>query len=111
MHIPDGYLSQSTCGVMYAASVPFWILAVNRVRKVLNHRTVPVLALFSAFIFVLMMFNIPLPGGTTGHAVGGTLLAIVLGPWAAVLGISVALGIPGLILRGWRLANLRSQLF
>ena len=96
MHIPDGYLSPATCGVMYAVSVPFWYLAVNRVRKVLTHRTVPVLALFAAFAFVLMMFNIPLPGGTTGHAVGGTLLAIVLGPWAAVLGISVVLGIQAL---------------
>ncbi len=57
---------------------------------------VPVMALFAAFIFVLMMFNIPLPGGTTGHAVGGTLLAIVLGPWAAVLGISIVLGIQAL---------------
>jgi cobalt/nickel transport system permease protein len=54
---------------------------------------VPVLALFSAFAFVLMMFNIPLPGGTTGHAVGGTLLVIVLGPWEAVLGLSVVLAI------------------
>jgi len=81
---------------MYAASVPFWYLAVNRVRKVLTNRTVPVLALFAAFSFVLMMFNIPLPGGTTGHAVGGTLLAVVLGPWAAILGISVVLGIQAL---------------
>jgi cobalt/nickel transport system permease protein len=81
---------------MYAISVPFWYLAVNRVRKVLTSRTVPVLALFAAFSFVLMMFNVPLPGGTTGHAVGGTLLAIVLGPWAAVLGVSVVLGIQAL---------------
>lgn len=97
MHIPDGYLSPATCGTLYAASVPFWYVAVNRVRKVLTNRTVPVLALFSAFSFVLMMFNVPLPGGTTGHAVGGTLLAIVLGPWAAVLGISVVLGIQALL--------------
>jgi cobalt/nickel transport system permease protein len=96
MHVPDGYLSPATAGVLYAASVPFWYLAVYRVRKVLTHRTVPVLALFAAFSFVLMMFNIPLPGGTSGHAVGGTLLAIVLGPWAAVLGISVVLGIQAL---------------
>jgi cobalt/nickel transport system permease protein len=81
---------------MYAASVPFWYLAVKRVRKVLTTRTVPVLAIFAAFSFVVMMFNIPLPGGTTGHAVGGTLLAIVIGPWAAVLGISVVLGIQAL---------------
>lgn len=96
MHIPDGYLSPATCGVMYAVSAPFWYLAVNRVRKVLTSRTVPVLAIFSAFSFVLMMFNIPVPGGTTAHAVGATLLAIVLGPWAAVLGVSVALGIQAL---------------
>jgi cobalt/nickel transport system permease protein len=81
---------------MYAVAVPFWYLAVNRVRRVLTNRTVPVLALFAAFSFVLMMFNVPLPGGTTGHAVGGTLLAIVLGPWAAVLGVSVVLGIQAL---------------
>jgi len=97
MHIPDGYLSPATCGTLYAASAPFWYIAVNRVHKVLTNRTVPVLALFSAFSFVLMMFNVPLPGGTTGHAVGGTLLAIVLGPWAAVLGISVVLGIQALL--------------
>ena len=96
MHIPDGYLSPATCGVMYGAAAPFWYVASTRVRQALTGRTVPVLALFAAFSFVLMMFNIPLPGGTTGHAVGGTLLAIVLGPWAAVIGISVVLGIQAL---------------
>ncbi len=96
MHIPDGYLSPATAGTMYAVAAPFWYLAVNRVRKALTNRTVPVLALFAAFSFVLMMFNVPLPGGTTGHAVGGTLLAIILGPWAAVLGVSVVLGIQAL---------------
>jgi cobalt/nickel transport system permease protein len=97
MHIPDGYLSPATAGTMYAMVVPFWYLAMKRVRQTLTNRTVPVLALFAAFSFVLMMFNIPLPGGTTGHAVGGTLLAIILGPWAAVLGITVVLGIQALL--------------
>jgi cobalt/nickel transport system permease protein len=96
MHIPDGYLSPATAGTLYAAAIPFWYLAIHRVRRTLTTRTVPVLALFSAFSFILMMFNIPLPGGTTGHAIGATLLAVVLGPWAAVLGITVVLGIQAL---------------
>lgn len=91
MHIPDGYLSPATAGTMYAMTVPVWYVASRKVRQTLTHRTVPALALFAAFSFVLMMFNVPLPGGTTGHAVGGTLLAIIIGPWAAVLGISVVL--------------------
>ena len=57
----------------------------------LSGRTVPLLAIFSAFTFAIMMFNVPVPGGTTAHGVGGTLTAIVLGPWAAVITTSVAL--------------------
>jgi cobalt/nickel transport system permease protein len=62
----------------------------------LSGRTVPLLAIFSAFTFAIMMFNIPVPGGTTAHGVGGTLCAIVLGPWAAVISTSVALVIQAL---------------
>jgi cobalt/nickel transport system permease protein len=91
MHIPDGYLSPATCVAMYGAAAPFWVIAVRRVRKTLNDRTVPVLAIFAALAFAIMMFNIPVPGGTTAHGVGGTLMAIVLGPWAAIIGVSTAL--------------------
>jgi cobalt/nickel transport system permease protein len=91
MHIPDGYLSPSTCAVAYAAAAPFWYSALRRVQRLLNTRLVPLLAVFSAFSFVIMMFNLPLPGGTTGHAVGMGIAAVVLGPWAAMLAISIAL--------------------
>jgi cobalt/nickel transport system permease protein len=72
-------------------TVPAWALAVRRVQSILNNRTVPLLAIFAALTFTIMMFHIPVPGGTTAHGVGGTLIAIVLGPWAAVLGVSMAL--------------------
>jgi cobalt ECF transporter T component CbiQ/cobalamin biosynthesis protein CbiM len=52
---------------------------------------VPLLAIFSALSFTMMMFNVPVPGGTTAHAVGGTLIAVVLGPWAAAIAVSTAL--------------------
>ena len=91
MHIPDGYLSPSTCAVLYGAALPFWYGAFARVKWLLNTRLVPLLAVASAFCFVIMMFNIPLPGGTTGHAVGVGAAAIVLGPWASMLALSIAL--------------------
>jgi cobalt/nickel transport system permease protein len=91
MHIPDGYLSPVTCIIMFALVLPFWVRGVRSLRAKLNAKTAPLVALFAAFSFVIMMFNVPLPGGTTGHAVGGALAAIILGPDIACIAISVAL--------------------
>jgi cobalt/nickel transport system permease protein len=96
MHIPDGYLSPATCAVTYAAAMPFWYVALARVKRVLQTKLVPLLAVVSAFAFVVMMFNLPIPGGTTAHAVGMGVAAIVLGPWAGMLAISIALAIQAL---------------
>ena len=91
MHIPDGYLSPSSCAAMYAAAAPFWYVALRRVQRTLTARMAPLLSVCAAFSFVVMMFNLPLPGGTTGHAVGMCVTTVVLGPWASILAISVAL--------------------
>jgi cobalt/nickel transport system permease protein len=91
MHIPDGYLSPATSLVMFILVLPFWARGVQKLRRTVNAKNVPLIALFAAFSFVIMMFNVPLPGGTTGHAVGGALAAIVLGPEIAVIAISIAL--------------------
>src|ERR1700683_5547762 len=96
MHIPDGYLSPSTCAAFYAGSAPFWYVALERVKKALHTKLVPLISLFSAFCFLIMMFNLPLPGGTTGHAIGIGLATVVLGPWAAMLSVSMALIIQAL---------------
>ncbi len=93
MHIPDGYLSPSTCAVLYAAAAPFWYTALQRVKKSLSTRLVPLLSVMAALSFVVMMFNLPLPGGTTGHAVGVGIATIILGPWASMLAVSIALAI------------------
>ncbi|MDR3677780.1 MAG: cobalt transporter CbiM [Acidobacteriota bacterium] len=93
MHIPDGYLSPSTCAVLYGASAPFWYAALQRVKAILTTRLVPLLSVMAALSFVIMMFNLPLPGGTTGHAVGVAIATIILGPWASILAISIALSI------------------
>lgn len=97
MHIPDGYLSPGTCAVLTAAVAPAWVVATRRLRGRLAQREVPSLALAAAFSFVIMMFNVPAPGGTTGHAVGAGLVAIMLGPAAAVITTTVALTIQALL--------------
>ncbi|MEO5898729.1 MAG: cobalt transporter CbiM [Ilumatobacteraceae bacterium] len=96
MHIPDGYLSPQSCGVMTATMVPAWAIAGRRVRRVVKNRHVPLLAIGAAYCFLVMMFNIPIPDGTTAHAVGGVLVAVVLGPEAALIAVSVALAIQAL---------------
>jgi cobalt/nickel transport system permease protein len=96
MHIPDGYLSPETCATLGAAMVPAWYTAGRRVRRVVKSRSVPLLALGSAYCFLVMMFNVPVPDGTTAHAVGAVLIAVLLGPWAAVVAVSTALLIQAL---------------
>ena len=97
MHIPDGYLSPATCGVFGAVMIPIWTAASKAVRKTLSVRQVPYLPIGAAFSFVIMMFNVPIPGGSTGHAVGGVLVAILIGPWAACIAVTVALVIQALL--------------
>ena len=97
MHIPDGYLGPATCGVFYAVMLPIWTAASRIVKKTFKARQVPMLAIGAAFSFVIMMFNIPIPGGSYGHAVGGVLVAILLGPWAACIAITVALVVQALL--------------
>ncbi len=97
MHIPDGYLSPSTTLPVFAAMVPIWGVALRKVKSALNRRRVPLLALCAAFSFVIMMFNIPIVGGTSAHAVGATFIAILLGPWAACISVSTALLIQALV--------------
>jgi len=97
MHIPDGYLGPQTYVPACAAMVPIWWRASEKLKKTLRMRQIPMLALGSAFSFIIMMFNVPVPGGTSGHAVGAVLVAILLGPWAAVVAVSMAVVVQALL--------------
>lgn len=97
MHIPDNYLAPASCAVMGAVMVPVWARAITKVKVEIPKVKIPMIGVGAAFSFLLMMFNVPLPGGTTGHAVGATLLAILLGPYAACISVSVALLLQALL--------------
>ncbi|MGH9404159.1 MAG: cobalt transporter CbiM [Terriglobia bacterium] len=111
MHIPDGYLSPSTCAALYGGALPFWYVALRRVKALFHTRLIPLISVFAAFSFVIMMFNVPIPGGTTAHAIGVGIATVVLGPWASTLSISVALFLQALFFGDGGITTLGANCF
>ena len=97
MHIPDGYLSPATVAVSYAVMIPLWAYGFKKLKEKLNEETLPLIGALSALSFIIMMFNIPVPGGTSGHAIGTTILAILFGPWVAFIAVSFVLLIQAIV--------------
>jgi len=91
MHIPDGFLDGKTAGTTAVLSVAGVALALRRVRLDLPPRKIPLLGLAAAFLFAAQMVNFPVAGGTSGHLVGGVLVAALLGPSAAVVVVTAVL--------------------
>lgn len=91
MHIPDGYLSPQTDAVLGIVSGLMVAVATSKTASTVRAKYIPMLSIGAAFSFTLMMFNVPIPDGTTAHAVGGSLLAVILGPWAAMISVTIAL--------------------
>jgi cobalt/nickel transport system permease protein len=97
VHIPDGFLDVKTAtaaGVLAAVGVG---VALTMTRRRHGERTAPLMGVACAFIFAAQMVNFPIPGGSSGHLLGGTLAAAVLGPWAGILVISVVLLVQALL--------------
>ncbi len=111
MHIPDGYLSPKTCLVFYAGMIPVWFAASRKVEKTVKVKELPLLAIGGAFAFVVMMFNIPIPGGSSGHMVGSAIVAIVLGPWAGVVALSLAIALQALLFADGGITTLGANCF
>jgi len=85
MHIPDGFLSPSVLLVTWLVAIALIAVCLNRVQAEYKERTVPLMGVCAAFIFAAQMINFPIPGGTSGHLLGGVLAGALLGPWAGSL--------------------------
>jgi cobalt/nickel transport system permease protein len=85
MHIPDGFLSLPVALVGWALLVVPLGIALRQARAQLSDRQIPLMGILGAFVFAAQMINFPVAGGTSGHLLGGTLVAILVGPWAALL--------------------------
>lgn len=97
MHIPDGFLSPPVWGALDAIAIPAVGLAARRAAGPKDDRKLPLLGVMGAFVFAAQMINFPVGPGTSGHLVGGTLLAIVLGPGAATIVMTAILAIQALV--------------
>ncbi|XWK86170.1 MAG: energy-coupling factor ABC transporter permease [Phormidium sp.] len=85
LHIPDGFLSWPVSLVCWILAIALIALCLNRVQAQYQEKAVPLMGVCAAFIFAAQMINFPIPGGTSGHLLGGTLAGVLLGPWAGSL--------------------------
>lgn len=98
MHVPDGFLSPQTYVPAYALAAGAWAYAARTLRQRLDETLLPRLAVLCALGFVLMSVMLPLPGGTSVHASGIGILAVVFGPWITFAAVSLVLLLQALVL-------------
>ncbi len=91
MHIPDGFLSPQTYLPLYGIAVASWAYGLRRSKESLAQEALPLLSVLTAVCFVLSMVAVPLPGGTTAHATGVAVLALLFGVWNGFIAFSVVL--------------------
>lgn len=111
LHIPDGFLSPPILGITWVASIALIALALKFVEADYQDRTVPLMGVCAAFIFAAQMINFPIPGGTSGHLLGGTLAGVLLGPWAGSLVMSVVFIVQSVVFQDGGIVALGANIF
>ncbi len=111
MHIPDGFLSLGVSLIFWTLTVVFVGVAIYRTRDELGERQVPLMGIMAAFIFAAQMFNFPIPGGTSGHLLGGVLAAILLGPWGGILTMASVIIVQGILFQDGGLLTMGANIF
>jgi cobalt/nickel transport system permease protein len=113
LHIPDGFLSTPVAVVGWVLALLFITVAIRQTRDQLGDRQVPLMGILAAFIFAAQAINFPIAAGTSGHLLGGALVAILLGPWAATLIMTAVIAMQGLLFQdggllvmGWNILNM-----
>jgi cobalt/nickel transport system permease protein len=98
MHVPDGFLDAPTSIATGVAAAATLGVALRKARGELDDRTAPMAGLVATFVFSAQMVNFPVGLGTSGHLLGGALAAVLVGPWTALLSVSVVLIVQALLL-------------
>lgn len=111
LHIPDGFLNLPTSLIAGIATIALMSLALKRVQADYQERAVPLMGVCAAFIFAAQMINFPIPGGTSGHLLGGTLAGVLLGPWAGMLVMSIVFVVQAVFFQDGGLTVLGANIF
>ena len=112
MHMADALLSPAVGGLMWAASGAALVIASRRVQQQPDDRLVPLMGMLGAFVFAAQMINFAIPGtGSSGHLGGGLLLALLLGPWPALVVLASVLTVQALLFADGGLLALGANIF
>jgi cobalt/nickel transport system permease protein len=111
MHIPDGFLATPVWAALDVVSLPAVAVFAARAQRDLREPQVPLLGVMGAFVFAAQMVNFPVAAGTSGHLVGGTLLACTLGPSAAIVVMTAILGVQALVFQDGGILALGANIF
>lgn len=111
LHIPDGFLSLPISLVTWVLAIALIAVSLNRVQSEYKERAVPLMGVCAAFIFAAQMINFPIPGGTSGHLLGGTLAGALLGPWAGSLVMAVVFIVQSSLFQDGGLTALGANIF
>ncbi len=91
MHIPDGFIDVQTSAIFAGVAAAGVATAIKGARTQLDEKTAPLAGLTAVFIFAVQMLNFPVAAGTSGHLIGAALAAVLVGPWAATLALTIVL--------------------
>ena len=111
LHIPDGFLSLVISLIFWGITIIMVGIAISKTNKSIGEKQVPLMGIMAAFIFAAQMLNFPVAGGTSGHFLGGSLAAIVLGPWAGILVMTAVIALQALLFQDGGLLVMGANIF
>jgi cobalt/nickel transport system permease protein len=95
MHIPDGYLTLTISVAAFIITAVFWAISFKKIK--LTEQQVPMMGLLTALFFAAMFVNYPVFFGTTAHLLGGTVIGLILGPFAGCISMTIIMVLQALL--------------
>ena len=111
MHIPDGFIDLPTSAAFAAVAAAGVAISIRGAKSSLDEKTAPLAGLTATFIFAVQMLNFPVAAGTSGHLLGAGLAAVLIGPYAATLAITIVLILQALLFADGGLSALGLSIF